>query len=106
MNADIAAAEMAISLEASKLIYLSDVNGVLRDPSDAETRIPTIRPSDIEKLKKDGIIDGGMLPKMNSCLKALKNGVDKIHLTDGRIPHALLLELFTDKGIGTELVRE
>ncbi|NJK92350.1 MAG: acetylglutamate kinase [Blastochloris sp.] len=105
VNADIAASEMAISLEAAKLIYLSDVNGVLRDPQNPETRIPTITPKDIEQLKKDGIIDGGMLPKMNSCLKALKHGVGKIHLIDGRIPHALLLELFTDRGIGTEIVR-
>jgi acetylglutamate kinase len=106
VNADIAAAEIAISLEASKLIYLSDVNGVLRDPNNPETLIPTITPTDIEQLKKEGIIDGGMLPKMNSCVKALKQGVTKIHLIDGRIPHGLLLELFTDRGIGTEIVKE
>jgi len=106
VNADIAAAEMAISLEAAKLIYLSDVNGVMRDPKDPETLIPTITPLDIERLKRDGIIDGGMLPKMNSCLKALKHGVSKIHLIDGRIPHALLLELFTNQGIGTEIVKD
>lgn len=106
VNADIAAAEIAICLEASKLIYLSDVNGVLRNPSDSETLIPSITPSDIEQLKKEGIIDGGMLPKMNSCMKALKHGVSKIHLLDGRIPHGLLLELFTDRGIGTEIVKD
>jgi len=106
VNADIAAAEIAISLEAAKLIYLSDVNGVLRDPKDPETLIPTITPKDIEALKKEGIIDGGMLPKMNSCVKALKQGVNKIHLIDGRIPHGLLLELFTDRGIGTEIVKD
>ncbi|MDD5260711.1 MAG: acetylglutamate kinase [Methylacidiphilales bacterium] len=104
INADIAAAEMAIALEAEKIIYLSDVNGVLRDPADASTRIPTITESDVEDLKKEGIIDGGMLPKVNSCLKALHLGVEKVHLIDGRIPHALLLELFTDKGIGTEII--
>jgi acetylglutamate kinase len=106
VNADIAAAEIAISLEAAKLIYLSDVNGVLRDPQNPETLIPTITPQHIEMLKKEGIIDGGMLPKMNSCVKALKQGVNKIHLIDGRIPHGLLLELFTDRGIGTEIVKD
>ncbi|MDR0533563.1 MAG: acetylglutamate kinase [Verrucomicrobiales bacterium] len=104
INADIAASEIAISLEAEKIIYLSDVNGVLRDPKDASTRIPTITNDDVQKLKAEGIIDGGMLPKVNSCLKALNFGVKKVHLIDGRIPHALLLELFTDKGIGTEIV--
>ena len=104
INADIAAAEIAIALEAEKIIYLSDVNGVLRDPKDAATRIPTITGDDVKTLKADGVIDGGMLPKVNSSLKALHFGVKKVHLIDGRIPHALLLELFTDKGIGTEIV--
>ena len=104
INADIAASEIAIALEAEKIIYLSDVNGVLRDPKDASTRIPTISGEDVQRLKAEGIIDGGMLPKVNSCLKALHFGVKKVHLIDGRIPHALLLELFTDKGIGTEIV--
>ncbi|MDR1190186.1 MAG: acetylglutamate kinase [Verrucomicrobiales bacterium] len=106
INADIAAAEIAIALEAEKIIYLSDVNGVLRDPKDASTRIPTISDADVQSLKAESIIDGGMLPKVNSCLKALHFGVKKVHLIDGRIPHALLLELFTDKGIGTEIVLE
>ena len=104
INADIAASEIAIALEARKIIYLSDVNGVLRNPKDASTRIPTITEKDVEILKKEGIVDGGMLPKVNSCLKALHHGVEKVHLADGRIPHALLLELFTDRGIGTEIV--
>lgn len=105
VNADVAAAEMAIALEASKIIYLSDVNGILRDARDPSTRIPTVTPADIAALKADGTISGGMLPKVHSCLKALEHGIDKVHLVDGRIPHALLLELFTDKGIGTEIVR-
>jgi len=105
VNADVAAAEMAIALEASKIIYLSDVNGILRDAKDASTRIPTVTPEDITALKADGTISGGMLPKVHSCLKALDHGIEKVHLIDGRIPHALLLELFTDKGIGTEIVR-
>jgi acetylglutamate kinase len=106
VNADVAAAEMAIALEASKIIYLSDVNGILRDAKDASTRIPTVTPEDIAALKADGTISGGMLPKVHSCLKALEHGIEKVHLIDGRIPHALLLELFTDKGIGTEIVRD
>jgi acetylglutamate kinase len=97
---------MAIALEASKIIYLSDVNGILRDAKDASTRIPTVTPEDIAALKADGTISGGMLPKVHSCLKALEHGIEKVHLIDGRIPHALLLELFTDKGIGTEIVRD
>jgi acetylglutamate kinase len=105
VNADVAAAEIAIALEASKIIYLSDVNGILRDPRDASTRIPTVTPEDIAVLKADGTVSGGMLPKVHSCLKALQAGIQKVHLIDGRIPHALLLELFTDKGIGTEIVR-
>lgn len=105
INADVAAAEVAIALEASKIIYLSDVNGILRDAKDPATRLPTLTPADIEALKADGTISGGMLPKVHSCLKALSRGIEKVHLIDGRIPHALLLELFTDRGIGTEIVR-
>lgn len=105
INADVAAAEMAIALEASKIIYLSDVNGILRDPKDPASRIPSLNPAGVAALKADGTVSGGMLPKVDSCLKALDHGIEKVHLIDGRIPHALLLELFTDKGIGTEIVR-
>jgi acetylglutamate kinase len=104
INADTAAAEMAVALGAAKMIYLSDVNGILRDPCDASTRIPTVTLADIESLKKEGIISGGMLPKVESFAKVIRSGVKKVHLVDGRIPHALLLELFTDRGIGTEIV--
>jgi acetylglutamate kinase len=103
INADVAAAEMAIALEASKIIYLSDVNGIFRDPRDPASRIPSLDPAGVGDLKADGTISGGMLPKVDSCLKALEHGIEKVHLIDGRIPHALLLELFTDKGIGTEI---
>ncbi len=103
INADVAAAEMAIALEASKIIYLSDVNGIFRDPQDPASRIPSLDPVGVGALKADGTISGGMLPKVDSCLKALEHGIEKVHLIDGRIPHALLLELFTDKGIGTEI---
>jgi acetylglutamate kinase len=105
INADVAAAEMAIALEASKIIYLSDVNGIFRDPRDPSSRIPSLDPAGVAALKADGTISGGMLPKVDSCLKALEHGIEKVHLIDGRIPHALLLELFTDKGIGTEIIR-
>jgi len=105
VNADIAAAELAIALKAEKIIYLSDVNGVLRDYKDASTRIPTVSVQDAQALKDSGVISGGMIPKVDSCVKSLQRGVGKIHLIDGRIPHALLLELFTDGGIGTEIVR-
>jgi len=104
VNADTAAAEIGVGLEASKIIYLSDVNGILRDQNDPSTRIPTVTRQDVESLSREGVISGGMLPKVESCLKALTQGVDKVHLVDGRIPHALLLELLTDQGIGTEIV--
>jgi len=104
VNADIAAAELAISLKAEKIIYLSDVNGILRDYKDATTRIPTVSIAQTRELKETGVVSGGMIPKVDSCVKSLERGVNKIHLIDGRIPHALLLELFTDGGIGTEIV--
>ncbi|MFQ3670458.1 MAG: acetylglutamate kinase, partial [Verrucomicrobiia bacterium] len=104
INADIAAADLAVALHADKLIYLSDVNGVLLNPADPSTRIPTVTRADAARLKAEGIISGGMIPKIDSCLDSLARGVKKVHLIDGRIPHALLLELFTDRGIGTEIV--
>jgi acetylglutamate kinase len=103
INADIAAAEVAEALQAYKIIYLSDVNGIMRDPKQADTTIPSLTSADITQLKKDGVIDGGMLPKVDSAVKALKSGVQKVHFLDGRIPHSLLLEIFTDAGIGTEI---
>jgi len=104
VNADAAAAEIGIGLEAFKIIYLSDVNGVLRDAGDPSSRIPSVNREEVDRLTREGVICGGMLPKMESSLKALSQGVTKVHLIDGRIPHALLLELLTDSGIGTEVV--
>lgn len=104
INADIAAAEIAIALKAFKIIYLSDVNGILSNEKDPHSTISTVNKKNIEELKRKKIICGGMLPKVDSCIKALSKGVKKIHLIDGRIPHSLLLELFTDHGIGTEIV--
>jgi acetylglutamate kinase len=103
VNADIAAAQIARALQANKIIYLSDVNGVRRDPKDASSLIPSLNPAQIAQLKKDGVIAGGMIPKVDSALECLANGVSKVHFLDGRESHALLLELFTDAGVGTEI---
>jgi acetylglutamate kinase len=103
INADIAAAKIAQALRAHKIIYLSDVNGVRRDPKDEASLISTLNPRQIEQLKEQGIIAGGMIPKINSALEALAGGVAKVHFLDGKQAHALLLELFTDAGIGTEI---
>lgn len=104
MNADVAAMEMAITLKAAKLIYLSDVPGVLRNPKDETSIISTICAADIPALKAEAILSGGMLPKVESALNALQRGVGKVQFIDGRLSHSLLLELFTDLGVGTEIV--
>ncbi len=104
VNADLAACALATKLKATKLIFISDVRGVMRDPKDDATLIPSLDPDAIAALKKDGIISGGMIPKVDSALASLRGGVGKVHLIDGRIPHALILEIFTDGGIGTEIV--
>ena len=103
VNADLAACALATRLQATKLIFLSDVRGVMRDPKDESTLIPSLDPAAIDQLKKDGIISGGMIPKVDSSVDSLRGGVGKVHLIDGRIPHALILEIFTDVGIGTEI---
>ena len=104
INADIAAREIAVSLRAARLIYLSDVPGILSDPKDEGTLIPSISESDIARLKADGVLSGGMLPKVDSAVSALHRGVGKVQFIDGRVPHSMLLELFTDAGVGTEIV--
>jgi acetylglutamate kinase len=103
INADIAAAQIARALRARKIIYLSDVNGVRRDPQDPASLIPTLNPAEIEQLKLEGVIAGGMIPKVDSAVESLAGGVGKVHFIDGREQHALLLELFTNAGIGTEI---
>jgi acetylglutamate kinase len=103
INADLAACALATRLRATKLIFLSDVRGVLRDPADDDTLVPTLDPASIDQLKNSGVISGGMIPKVDSALQSLRGGVGKVHLIDGRIPHALILEIFTDIGIGTEI---
>lgn len=104
INADTAAGCLAGVLRAKKLVYLTDVNGVLRDPQDPKSTISVLNPKDVAVLQDRGVVRGGMLPKVQSALSALRAGVGKVHLVDGRIPHALLLEVFTDSGVGTELV--
>ncbi|MEM9158531.1 MAG: acetylglutamate kinase [Verrucomicrobiota bacterium] len=104
VNADVAAAYVASALRARRLVYMSDVPGLLSDPKNVDTLISTLKASKVEKLKQNGTISAGMLPKVNSAIKALDAGVHRVHFVDGRLPHSLLLEIFTDKGIGTEIV--
>jgi len=104
INADVAAAALAGALKARKLVFLSDVPGLLRNPKDESTLIPTLDAGDVANLVTEGVIDGGMLPKVNSGIEALRSGVKKVHMIDGRMSHSLLLEVFTDKGVGTEIV--
>lgn len=103
-NADVAAAAIANSLRARRLIFMSDVPGLLSDSKDPSTLITTLKVGEVDELKKKGVIAGGMIPKVDSAVKALKEGVRRIHFIDGRVPHSLLLEVFTDKGIGTEII--
>jgi acetylglutamate kinase len=103
-NADVAAAQAAIALRACRLVFMSDVPGLLRDPNDTTTVIPHLRASEVDRLKQSGVIDHGMIPKVDSAVAALRAGVDKVSFVDGRVPHAVLLEIFTDAGVGTEIV--
>lgn len=105
VNADLAAACLAKALKVTKLVYLSDVPGILSDRDNPDTLIPSINRSMAAKLIDNGTIAGGMLPKINSALDALANGVGKVHFIDGRMPHSLLLEIFTRSGIGSEIVQ-
>ncbi len=104
VNADDAAAALAKALKARKLVFLSDVPGLLANPSDFDSRISTVKVADVNALIKRGVIDGGMLPKIMGAVNALHAGVRKTHIIDAGMPHSLLLELFTDKGVGTEIV--
>ncbi len=105
INADTMAGEIASAFQAEKLIMLTDTRGILRDLSDNTSLIPTIRMREVDRLVREGCIAGGMLPKVEACTTALMGGVYKTHIIDGRIPHSLLLEVFTEGGIGTEIVR-
>lgn len=103
-NADVAAAKVAGALHARRLVFLSDVPGLLRDRNDPQSLIPTLYKKEVEGLKQTGVIDGGMIPKVDSAMDALSEGVHRVHFIDGRTPHSLLLEIFTDRGVGTEIV--
>ena len=102
INADTAAGDIAAALQAERLLFLTDVEGILdRD----KKLLPSLDRQAVERLQDEAVIDGGMLPKVEACLRALDGGVAKTHIIDGRVPHAVLLELFTDRGVGTEIVR-
>ncbi len=103
-NADVAAAMCAIALNAKRLVFMSDVPGLMRDPKDASTVIAHLQTGEVPGLKTAGIVDKGMIPKVDSAVAAIKSGVEKVSFVDGRVPHAVMLEIFTDKGVGTEIV--
>ncbi len=104
INADDAACAIAKAMKSEKLAFLTDVEGVLRDPSDKSSLISELTLSEAEELIKDGTVGGGMLPKLNNCMDAIREGVSRVHILDGRIPHCLLLEIFTNRGIGTAIL--
>jgi acetylglutamate kinase len=106
INADIAAAKIAAALGAEKLVLMTDVRGILRDINNEASLIKTVKRQELEGLKKDGVITKGMIPKTDCCAIALDGGVKKAHIIDGRLSHAILIELFTDEGIGTEIIKE
>ncbi|MEE2622615.1 MAG: hypothetical protein VYA46_00210 [Verrucomicrobiota bacterium] len=92
-------------MQPAKLVYVSDVPGLLADPGDPASLIPSVTPGAAEGLLDSGVISGGMIPKVRSAIGALQAGVDKVHFVDGRVPHTILLEIFTPEGIGTEITR-
>ncbi|HIS47369.1 MAG TPA: acetylglutamate kinase [Candidatus Scybalocola faecigallinarum] len=104
INADDAACAIARAVNAEKLAFLTDIEGVYKDPEDKNTLISELRIEEARKLIGNGFIGGGMLPKLNNCIEAIENGVSRVHILDGRIPHCLLLEIFTNKGIGTAIL--
>ncbi len=104
VNADETASEMAVALQAEKLVFLTDVGGLLRNTDDKDSLISTLRVGEAETLLESGAASGGMIPKLRGCIKAVRRGVHKTHIIDGRLTHSLLLEIFTDKGVGTQLV--
>ncbi|HVU18060.1 MAG TPA: acetylglutamate kinase [Candidatus Didemnitutus sp.] len=104
VNADTVAGRVASALRARRLVYMSDVPGLLSDPKNPATLISTLKIGEVDGLKKKGVIDKGMRPKVASAVRALEEGVQRVHFVDGRMPHSLLLEIFTDQGVGTEIV--
>ena len=104
INADTAASKIAGMLKAESLISMTDIRGLLRDKDDEESLIPVVNVSEAPQLMSDGIISGGMIPKVDCCIEAVRQGVNKVFMIDGRVPHAILLEVLTDEGIGTMFV--
>ncbi|MCO5052462.1 MAG: acetylglutamate kinase [Verrucomicrobiae bacterium] len=104
-NADVAAAQLAVALQAERLVFMSDVPGLLRDPQDAASLIEHLPVNEVPALKAAGIVAKGMIPKVDSAVAAIRSGVEKVSFVDGRVPHAVLLEIFTDAGVGTMVVR-
>ena len=106
INADYVAAEIAGALKAEKLLLLTDVEGVYRDFADKSSFISTLTFSEAKAFIRDGIIQGGMIPKVEACLAAIEGGAEKTHIIDGRLPHSIILEIFTSQGIGTQVTRD
>ena len=106
INADDAACAIAKAVHAEKLAFLSDIEGVYRDKDDPSSLISELHVHEAQKLIADGFVGGGMIPKLGNCIDAIEKGVNRVHILDGRIPHSLLLEIFTNKGIGTAILRE
>lgn len=106
INADDAACAIAKAVGADKLVFLTDIEGLYKDINDKSSFISRITASEAEALISDGFIGGGMLPKLNNCTSAIENGVNRVHILDGRIPHCLLLEIFTNSGVGTAIIRD
>ena len=106
INADDAACAIARAMNAEKLAFLTDIEGVYKDPDDPSTLISELQISEAKEFIEKGYIGGGMLPKLNNCIDAIENGVSRVHILDGRIPHCLLLEIFTNKGIGTAILKD
>ena len=105
VNADTAAMAVAQAIRAEKMVYLSDVNGVRRDKNDPESLMNSLTADQARELIASGVIESGMIPKVQACLDILDHGVRKVHIIDGRLRHALLLEMFTSKGVGTEIIK-
>ena len=106
INADDAACAIAKAVGADKLVFLTDIEGLYRDINDKSSFISRLTASEAEELIREGVIGGGMLPKLNNCTAAIRNGVNRVHILDGRIPHCLLLEIFTNSGVGTAIIRD
>ena len=105
VNADTAAGEIAAALRAEKLVFLTDVTGILENPADESTLISTVRVDEVQGLIDSGVLQGGMIPKVRAGVRSVRAGVRKTHIVDGRIPHSLLLEFFTDEGVGSQILR-